>query len=1044
MVAGGVNYIAYSHDGGVNWIGSVNDLINPSGDINQIAWNGILWVAVGANSTNGVSIIYSSDGINWSSANNNPFFSGGAYGIAWNGSLWVATGFNNNNAPSTAWVATSKDGINWTASSDTLFTGVQTFGSAIVWNGSYWLATGGNEARDMGLASSTDGLSWIPILSNPFVLPGGLINSLAWNGSYWVAVGYDDYYNITKSIATSPDGIIWTVRSSPFDTAGLIANGIAWNGSLWVAVGGSIDVTNTTPTTVNIATSKDGITWTASNNNPFATATGASVAYSVAWNGSAWIVVGDNHNHSAYIAISNDGIHWTAKSSSPINNTGYAISARRLLPNIGSNPSGSSAGSAGAAGSTGVTGATGSVGITGSTGATGATGSTGSSGATGSAGVTGATGSTGSSGVTGATGSAGVTGATGPTGVTGVTGSTGDAGVTGSTGPTGVAGSTGVTGATGSAGVTGATGPTGVTGVTGSTGDAGVTGSTGPTGVAGSTGVTGSTGDAGVTGSTGPTGVAGSTGVTGATGPTGVTGVTGSTGDAGVTGSTGPTGIGGYTGYTGPRGSTGSTGPAGTGMVGLSDNFMVAGGQDFLVYSYDGLNWIATTSGLITPSGQVISVVWNGVLWVAVGANNDSSVCITYSSDGINWSNSENNPFSGSGGTVSGITWNGSYWIATGYNTATNNTTWVATSLNGINWTGLIDTTYTGTAGILTYIASNPYYSIAVGTNTDSTIFSARSISGSASNGGNKITWATIDNGQLLFQAVFGIAWSGNLWIIVGLNANTTSIAYSSDGINFNPQFSPLDYNSPSDERVAYSVAWNGSLWVVVGGAYDITSNIQTTTTIITSSDGYIWTAANNNPFGTSAGASCGYMISWNGTYWVAFGDNYDHSVNMAISRDGKNWTARSSSAISSPGSALAARRSLPSIGYNIPVLSNTLVYVQGFDTSFNSQYIPGSTVPIYIDSGTCIVISSVTANYHITSFRVNPVIGYKINGLFKSILNDTAYSIIFDHESTADYEENRFCLPQGNAVTLAPKCMISFVYLQIAIGPRWVCMSHT
>ena len=107
-----------------------------------------------------------------------------------------------------------------------------------------------------------------------------------------------------------------------------------------MAVGGSPDVSgNTTPTTTTIATSLDGITWT-SRNNPFATAAGASCAWSVTWNGSIWNVVGENYDSSVFIATSYDGINWVAKSYSAIDNIGYCSAARRLLPNIGYNPPG--------------------------------------------------------------------------------------------------------------------------------------------------------------------------------------------------------------------------------------------------------------------------------------------------------------------------------------------------------------------------------------------------------------------------------------------------------------------------------------------------------------------------------------------------------------------------------------------------------------------------------------------------------------------------------------------------------------------------------
>jgi hypothetical protein len=111
----GTGGIFYGYDG-LNWINSVSGtvLLDNSGSylaqIGKVGWNGSLWVIVGTGSA--YTIIYSSDGMNWSGvANSKSIFdvAGGAVDLAWNGTIWVATGANSSGKL----VATSYNGIIW-------------------------------------------------------------------------------------------------------------------------------------------------------------------------------------------------------------------------------------------------------------------------------------------------------------------------------------------------------------------------------------------------------------------------------------------------------------------------------------------------------------------------------------------------------------------------------------------------------------------------------------------------------------------------------------------------------------------------------------------------------------------------------------------------------------------------------------------------------------------------------------------------------------------------------------------------------------------
>jgi hypothetical protein len=110
-------------------------------------------------------------------------------------------------------------------------------------------------------------------------------------------------------------------------------------------------------------------------------------------------------------------------------------------------------------------------------------------------------------------------------------------------------------------------------------------------------------------------------------------------------------------------------------------------GKGGVFYSYDGLNWVNSSSGTTlinnTSVAQIGKVVWNGRLWVAVG--NGASYTIIYSLDGINWTGVSNSStiFDVAGGGID-LVWNGTIWVATGANSTGK---LIATSLDGITWT---------------------------------------------------------------------------------------------------------------------------------------------------------------------------------------------------------------------------------------------------------------------------------------------------------------------------------------------------------------------
>ena len=247
------NTISYSDDGGKTWTGLGNSIFF---DGRGIAWNGKLWVALGAGVTH--TLAYSYDGINWTGLGKSIF--GIGRGVAWNGTLWVAVGQQTNT------IAYSSDGINWTGLGTSIFS--DNNGTAIGWNGTLWVAGGGNlfmGAPDT-LAYSYDGINWTG-LGNSII--DKIVFSVAWNGTLWVACGV----GLVNTIAYSYDGINWT----GLGTAGgvlVLPKVVTWTGSFWVAGSSEAGVGANT-----LSYSYDGINWISLGNI-------LSIdIYGVAWNG---------------------------------------------------------------------------------------------------------------------------------------------------------------------------------------------------------------------------------------------------------------------------------------------------------------------------------------------------------------------------------------------------------------------------------------------------------------------------------------------------------------------------------------------------------------------------------------------------------------------------------------------------------------------------------------------------------------------------------------------------------------------------------------
>ena len=168
---------------------------------------------------------------------------------------------------------------------------------------------------------------------------------------------------------------------------------------------------------------------------------------------------------------------------------------------------------------------------------------------------------------------------------------------------------------------------------------------------------------------------------------------------------------------------------------------------------------------------------------------------------------------------------------------------------------------YANIQQVYTFGQQIPNRWVAVGDGTNSIAYSS-----------DGLNWNPVTGSNSLFTAALSVAWNGTMWVAVGNGTN--KIAYSYDGI--------IWIGSTSGNNMynfGYGVAWNGQMWVTVGyiGSFRIAYSY----------DGIIWyvSTSGNNIFNFPSECGC---VAWNGTMWVAGGKNGTN--HMGYSYDGINW----------------------------------------------------------------------------------------------------------------------------------------------------------
>ena len=233
----------------------------------------------------------------WIPIHTNSIFLEG-HGVAYNNSnsnpLWVAVGDGFFT------IAYSTNGIDWNVVETSIF--ILQIGYDVAYNNSnsnpMWVAVGGEEVPttlnfNHSIVYSTDGMTWSAVAGSTNILRVG--HGIAHNGSVsnplWVAVGLSSSSTNIYSIATSPDGMNWTlIQQTTFIGLGL---DVAFGNNVWVAVGvGALG------SAVYYSTN-NGLSWTPNNITAFEVS-------SVAWNGTQFVAA--NGSFSIY---SSNGTSWT-------------------------------------------------------------------------------------------------------------------------------------------------------------------------------------------------------------------------------------------------------------------------------------------------------------------------------------------------------------------------------------------------------------------------------------------------------------------------------------------------------------------------------------------------------------------------------------------------------------------------------------------------------------------------------------------------------------------------------------------------------------
>jgi hypothetical protein len=245
------------------------------------------WVAVSISKNDDFEgIIYSDDGINWTTATT-AHEKSGYYDVATDGNgTWVTViySFTNKILYSTDNAETWQEATGYAPGDGNDYGGY----SAVTYGDGKFVAV--TSRGTYQVSTSTDGINW-----NNHNALAAEFQDIAYGNGTFVAVAYDDFPTNNGFVIYSTDGVNWNTA-----TAGVEENqwfGITYGDGKFVAV--SSDGTN------RVMYSTDGINWTA------ASAASEKRWVSVAYGNGLWVAGSRESSGSSKIMVSKDGINWT-------------------------------------------------------------------------------------------------------------------------------------------------------------------------------------------------------------------------------------------------------------------------------------------------------------------------------------------------------------------------------------------------------------------------------------------------------------------------------------------------------------------------------------------------------------------------------------------------------------------------------------------------------------------------------------------------------------------------------------------------------------
>ncbi len=222
--------------------------------------------------------------------------------IAYGNSTFVALSGDQNSA--NPYMYSTDDGANWTVASKS---GANSFyGNRIRFLNNQFIAM--FDSGTQRLATSSDGITWTAISTN--LLTYSPLDMTYVSGTYYALVSDG---NISRArILTSPDLTTWTAVAVFNISPTSMTNGhtLQYSNGTFIVAG---DNTFASPqTNAELIYSTDGTTWTAATN-----ATALGTRYNVVYGNGTWVSVGLGQN----VATSSDGITWTNSATALPNNS---------------------------------------------------------------------------------------------------------------------------------------------------------------------------------------------------------------------------------------------------------------------------------------------------------------------------------------------------------------------------------------------------------------------------------------------------------------------------------------------------------------------------------------------------------------------------------------------------------------------------------------------------------------------------------------------------------------------------------------------------